>query len=90
MIDEWLFYYAKQNGYIYHISALACGKLSIKLGAGRLTKNSKIDYGVGIKLLKEKGDSVTAGDILTLLYVNDYNINLTDEDLNIFDIRNNW
>ena len=41
---------SSKNGTVKHISALACGKLSLKLGAGRLTKESKIDYGVGIKL----------------------------------------
>lgn len=78
---------SNKSGVIKHISALACGKLSLKLGAGRTTKESKIDYGVGIKLLKQTGDKVNVGDTLAELYVNDYNINLSEEDLNLFDIK---
>ena len=43
---------------ISSINALNCGKLAVKLGAGRLTKESQIDYGVGIKLLKREGSKV--------------------------------
>ena len=78
---------SNKTGIIKHISALACGKLSIKLGAGRLTKDSNIDYGVGIKLLKQTGDKVSNGDILAELYVNDYNIKLDNNDLNLFNIE---
>src|SRR5574344_42120 len=75
---------AKQDGYIKKISALACGKLALKLGAGRLNKQSKIDYSVGIKLLHDTGDYVHLGDVLALIYVNDYNILIED---NIFTIE---
>ena len=62
---------------------------SLKLGAGRLNKESIVDYTVRIKLHKNILDQVKKGDILATLYVNDLNLNLTKEDLDIFKIRNN-
>lgn len=78
---------SNKTGVIKHVSALACGKLSLKLGAGRLTKESVIDYGVGIKLLKQTGDKVSVGDVLAELYVNNYDLKLTADDLKLFDIE---
>ena len=78
---------SKQDGTITHISALACGKLSLKLGAGRVTKDSKIDYEVGIKLLKQSGDTIKKGDTLAFIYVSDINTKFSNEDLNIFTIE---
>ena len=45
------------------------------LGAGRETKESKIDMGVGIVLNKKVGDFVKSGDVLATLYVNEKNVN---------------
>ena len=59
------------DGVIKKIDALAVGKLSIELGAGRKTKEDKVDHTVGIKLNKLIGDKVKKGDILATLYVND-------------------
>jgi pyrimidine-nucleoside phosphorylase len=78
---------SNKTGVIKHVSALACGKLSLKLGAGRLAKESVIDYGVGIKLLKQTGDKVSVGDVLAELYVNNYDLKLTADDLKLFDIE---
>lgn len=78
---------SSKDGIIKHISALACGKLALKLGAGRLTKESQIDYSVGIKLLVQKGDKVQKGQVLALLYVNDKKQKFTNEDLQIFQIN---
>lgn len=78
---------SNKTGVIKKISALKCGKLSLKLGAGRINKNSNIDYEVGIKLLKNTGDKVTKDEDLAILYVNDLNINLSKEDINIFNIE---
>ena len=87
--DKKIYIKSKSDGVITKISALKIGKLSLKLGAGRLNKESIIDYTVGIKLHKNILDEVKKGDILATLYVNDLNINLTKEDLDIFKIRNN-
>lgn len=75
------------SGVVKQISAINCGKLALKLGAGRENKKSKIDYGVGIKLLKNIGDKVKKDEILAELYVKNFKINLTDEDLKLFVIE---
>lgn len=61
---------APTEGVIKKINALELGKLSLGLGAGKVTKEDKIDYTVGIKLNKLIGDSVKKGDVLATLYVN--------------------
>lgn len=62
---------AEIDGTIKKIDALAVGKLSIELGAGRKTKEDKIDHTVGIKLEKLVGEEVKKGDVLATLYVNE-------------------
>ena len=61
---------AKEDGVIKKIDALVVGKLSVELGAGRRTKEDKIDYSVGVKLHKLVGEEVKKGDVLATLYVN--------------------
>ena len=61
------------------------GKLSVKLGAGRVSKEDKIDYNVGIYLNKLVGDTVKKGDLLATVYVNK-NIKLDEFD-DIFVIK---
>ena len=46
----------------------------MKLGAGRETKEDKIDPDVGIVLNKKVGDKVEIGDTLATLYNNKNNI----------------
>ena len=85
--DKVILIKSNQDGIISHINALKVGELSVKLGAGRITKDSKIDYSVGIKLLKQSGDLVKKGDILAKLYVNDLNIKLTKDDINFYSVQ---
>lgn len=85
--DKVILIKSNQDGIISHINALKVGELSVKLGAGRITKDSKIDYSVGIKLLKQSGDLVKKGDILAKLYVNDLNIELTKDDINFYSVK---
>lgn len=59
---------AKKSGEITDINALELGKLSVELGAGRKTKDDKIDYSVGIKLNKLVGDKVKKGESLAVIY----------------------
>lgn len=58
------------SGKIKKINALELGKLALALGAGKINKNDKIDYSVGIKLNKLLGDSVKKGEVLATIYYN--------------------
>ena len=57
-----------KNGKVKNINALNIGKLSCSLGAGRINKEDKIDYTVGIVLNKLVGDTVKVDDTLFTLY----------------------
>ena len=61
---------AYKTGKITKIDALEIGRLSVRLGAGRVNLDDKIDYGVGIKFNVQLGDKVKKGDLLATLYVN--------------------
>ncbi len=62
---------AYKKGVLTNIDALALGKLSVSLGAGRRSKEDKIDYSVGIRLNKLVGEEVAKGEVLATLYVKD-------------------
>lgn len=68
-----------EAGVLQKIDALELGKLSVQLGAGRVNKEAKIDYEVGIYLNKLVGDTVKKGDVLATVYLN------KKVDLNCFD-----
>lgn len=78
---------SNKDGVVTKISALKVGKLAGILGAGRQTKEDNIDYSVGVKLMVHEGEQVKNGDVLALLYVNDLNIKLPEEELRIFEIK---
>jgi len=61
---------ALKTGKISEINALEVGKLSLALGAGKISINDKIDYTVGVELKKLVGDSVKKGDVLATIYYN--------------------
>ena len=61
---------ATKDGYIESIATESIGITAMLLGAGRRTKDDKIDYGAGITLHKKIGDSVKKGDILCVLRTN--------------------
>ncbi len=69
-----------KKGIISKIKALNFGILSVTLGAGRVNKEDKIDYGVGIVIKKHLNESVNIGDTLCTLYVKDLNININPND----------
>lgn len=62
---------ATNSGYIASIKTDAIGIASSILGAGRVTKESVIDFAVGIVIDKKVGDFVKAGDVLCHIYAND-------------------
>jgi len=64
-------YKASSSGYVSRIACEETGECCVVLGAGRETKESEIDLGVGIVLSKKVGDKVNVGDVLATLYAND-------------------
>jgi pyrimidine-nucleoside phosphorylase len=61
---------AERDGYISKIDCEEIGLAAMMLGAGRETKESVIDMGVGLKLIKHVGDRISKGDVLAELYLN--------------------
>ena len=57
-------------GYIQEINAENVGKIACDLGAGRIKKEDKIDYTVGIVLNKKVTDRVKKGEILGYIHSN--------------------
>ena len=62
---------SNKQGYIKNINALELGESARILGAGRLNKEDKIDFEVGIVLNKKVGDYVRKEEELLKLYVNE-------------------
>ncbi|MFA9456952.1 pyrimidine-nucleoside phosphorylase [Halalkalibacter sp. AB-rgal2] len=62
---------SQYTGYVKTIDTEQIGVAAMQLGAGRATKESKIDLAVGIELHKKLGDHVKQGDNLATLHVND-------------------
>ena len=77
---------SNKSGYINNINSLIIGESSMKLGAGRMSINDTIDYGVGIELVKNIGDYVNIGDVLAKAYVTKKIIDF-NEVLNAFTIE---
>ncbi len=67
--------FADRDGIVKNIDALKLGKLSVSLGAGRESKEDKIDYSVGIYLNKLVGDKVAKGDVIATIYKKDSDSN---------------
>ncbi|MFV8400949.1 pyrimidine-nucleoside phosphorylase [Mycoplasma sp. 005V] len=59
---------ADQEGYLEIFDALTFGIVSMKLGAGRKTKEDSIDFEAGITLNKKTNEEVKKGDVLFTLY----------------------
>lgn len=63
--------YAEKEGYIAELDAEKIGIASVKLGAGRIKKEDKIDHSVGIILEKKTSAKVEKGEILAYIHTND-------------------
>ncbi|MFH5184805.1 pyrimidine-nucleoside phosphorylase [Paenibacillus sp. TAB 01] len=61
---------ALDDGIVSHIDAESLGITAMMMGAGRATKEDKIDLAVGIVLKKKVGDRVEAGEPLAELHLN--------------------
>ncbi|NLM69626.1 MAG: pyrimidine-nucleoside phosphorylase [Firmicutes bacterium] len=61
---------SRQSGYVSSIDALKIGSIAMQLGAGRKTKNSSIDLGVGIELKAKVGGYVERDQPLAVIHSN--------------------
>ncbi|QDF65258.1 thymidine phosphorylase [Mycoplasma nasistruthionis] len=59
---------AEQEGYLEIFDSLVFGIVSMKLGAGRRTKEDELDFEAGITLNKKTNEQVSKGDVLFTLY----------------------
>ncbi len=59
---------ARESGYLASCDASEVGNVSCILGAGRITKEDKIDSSAGIRIYKKIGDHVEAGERIATLY----------------------
>lgn len=62
------FVLAEEDGYLSEMDALLVGTAAGALGAGRKTKEDKVDHGAGICLLKQWGEKVKKGEAIARLY----------------------
>ena len=74
-----------KEGFIKSINTLKLGELVRNLGAGRLSKEDTIDYGVGVILNKKVGDLIFSGEELLKVYYNLKDIRI-DDLMNCFEI----
>jgi len=65
---------SEQEGYITAINAEKIGIAAMMLGAGRKTKEDKIDYTAGIMLSKKVGDYVKKGETILTMHMNNVDI----------------
>lgn len=61
---------AADEGFVSSIDAESIGVSAMLLGAGRRTKEDKIDFSAGISMKKKVGDAVIKGDTLCVLHTN--------------------
>lgn len=72
---------SKEEGYVKAIKADDIGIAALILGAGRETKESKIDLGVGVVIHKKIGDYVKSGEAIATIYANDSSKQKQSEDI---------
>ena len=69
---------SNKDGFIEHIDALKLGEIVKNIGGGRISKEDKIDYGVGLSLNKKVGDYLLGNEELLKLYLKDKDIAIKD------------
>jgi len=62
---------APVSGFVRALAARPVGHATMLLGAGRTRMDSPVDHAVGVVVHKKTGDSVTLGEPLCTLFVND-------------------
>lgn len=71
---------AKNNGYLRQINNYEIGMAALELGAGRLTKEDKIDPKAGIVFNYKIGDYISKGDVIAELYTDNKQSNSQAKD----------
>ena len=69
---------APEKGWIYRVDTEKYGEVSLILGAGRSTKEDRIDNTAGYVLAKKTGDLALKGDLIATLYTTDKKAALQD------------
>jgi thymidine phosphorylase len=62
---------ADRSGFVTKCDARVIGEVIRDLGGGRLTKESSINYDVGVDHLLKPGERVRSGDVLARLHASD-------------------
>jgi len=62
---------SEKECYVKHMNAEGIGVVSLHLGGGRATKDSKIDFSVGVVLNKKVGERVAAGETIATIHAAD-------------------
>lgn len=75
-----------KEGYVNKIHSESIGLVAMKLGAGRITKNSPIDLSVGLVLNKKRNDYVKKGDVLCYIHCNNEELICSAEE----EVRNSY
>lgn len=78
---------SSKTGFIKNIDTMRLGEIVRNMGAGRIKKGDKIDYGVGLVLSKKQGDYVTENEEIVKAYISNKDVNVS-EILNCFEIDN--
>ena len=69
---------SNKDGFIEHIDALKLGELVKNIGGGRISKEDKINYGVGLSLNKKVGEYLLGNEELLKLYLKDKDISIKE------------
>ena len=62
---------SRHSGFLSRIDTLRIGMLAVRLGAGRMRTDDKIDPAVGFRFLRKLGDVAGRGDVLAEVLAND-------------------
>jgi len=60
-----------QEGYITSVDALKIGKATVRLGAGRMHLDDRVDHAVGVLVHKKVGDAVSRGAVMAEVLAGD-------------------
>jgi pyrimidine-nucleoside phosphorylase len=62
---------APRSGYVTRVGAVQVGMAALHLGAGRRTKEDRIDHSVGVVCRRKRGDAVAAGEVVADVHARD-------------------